>query len=282
MTIELAFHQVDVFAASPFKGNPLAVVVGADGLTDVQMTVIANWTNLSETTFLLKPTHPDADYRVRIFTPQSELPFAGHPTLGTAHVWLTCGGVPRGSVVVQECPAGLVRVRTDGGRVAFAAPPLVRSGSVEPADLLKAMAALRLAPEAVVAARWCDNGPGWLGVQLRSRAEVLSIRPNYQALVGQNLGVVGAWDPAFDGSEAQFELRAFVGAENGFEDPVTGSLNASIAQWLIGAGIAPAQYVASQGTAMGREGRVILEQSGSDIWVGGRVVTRISGIIRTE
>lgn len=274
-----AFRLVDVFAAQSFKGNPLAVVVGADGLSDTQMSEIANWTNLSETTFLLDPVHPDADYRVRIFTPHTELPFAGHPTLGTAHVWLSMGGKPKTGLIQQECGVGLVSVRDDKGRLSFAAPPRRRTGPVEESDLSSILKGLQLTSRDILDAQWADNGPGWVVLRLRSREDVLAIQPDWQALRGYGVGVVGPWDPARDGTEAQFEIRAFMGEGQGCEDPVTGSLNAGIAQWLIETGVAPERYIASQGAALGRLGRVFVEKSGDDIWIGGDVVTRISGTI---
>jgi predicted PhzF superfamily epimerase YddE/YHI9 len=257
-----SFQQVDVFTGVGLKGNPLAVVVGADGLSDATMAAFANWTNLSETTFLLEPTQPAADYRVRIFTPERELTFAGHPTLGSCQVWLSTGNTPKASHVVQECAAGLIRIKRDGERLAFAAPPLRRTGDVDGATIR--------------ASQWCDNGPGWLGVMLGSRAAVLALRPDHAALADLKPGVVGPWDPATDGTEAQFEVRAFVPSRS-TEDPVTGSLNAGLAQWLIGAGLAPPSYVASQGTVLGRAGRVHVERAGEDIWIGGRTVTCIEG-----
>jgi PhzF family phenazine biosynthesis protein len=274
---QFTFQQVDVFAAQPLRGNPLAVVVGADALTDTQMAAFANWTNLSETTFLLRPRAAGADYRVRIFTPQRELPFAGHPTLGSCHVWLASGGIAKGNDLVQECDGGLVRILRGAGRLAFEAPPLRREGPLD-ADLqTRVTNGLRLTPDAIVAANWVDNGPGWLAVLLRSREAVLALRPDYVALAGLRVGAVGPWDREQDGADAQFEVRAFTAA--GYEDPVTGSLNAGIAQWLIGAGIAPPSYVASQGTALGRTGRVHVERSGSEIWIGGAVTTCITGIV---
>jgi PhzF family phenazine biosynthesis protein len=274
---EFVFRQVDVFSSQPLQGNALAVVLDADDLSDSQMAAFANWTNLSETTFLLQPRNSLADYRVRIFTPREELPFAGHPTLGSCHVWLTSGGVPKADEVVQECGIGFVRIRRVAGRLAFAAPKLRRAGVVEPDVLARVIAGLRLAPEAIAASSWVDNGPGWLAVLLRSREEVLAIHPDYAILSGLRVGVVGPWDAAKDGGDAQFEVRAFTAA--GFEDPVTGSLNAGLAQWLIGSGIAPSRYVASQGSVLGRAGRVHLEQDGSEIWVGGAVTTCIAGTL---
>ena len=272
-----AFQQVDVFTSRPLRGNPLAVVVGADALTDTQMAAFANWTNLSETTFLLQPRTSDADYRVRIFTPQRELPFAGHPTLGSCHVWLSSGAQPNGREVVQECEIGHVRIRRGPGRLSFAAPELRRSGPLEPDILARVTEGLHLPPNAIIAANWVDNGPGWSAVLLRSREDVLALRPDYAALSGLRVGVVGAWDRAKDGSDAQFEVRAFTAG--GYEDPVTGSLNAGLAQWLIGTGVAPATYVVSQGTAMGRVGRVHVERDGPEIWIGGAVTACIAGTL---
>jgi len=274
---EFVFRQVDVFTSQPLRGNPLAVVVGADALTDTQMAAFANWTNLSETTFLLRPTSPLADYRVRIFTPQRELSFAGHPTLGSCHVWLASGAIPKGDEVVQECEIGLVRIRRGLGRLSFAAPKMRRTGALEPDVLAQVVEGLRLVPDAIIAANWVDNGPGWLAVLLRSRDEVPAIRPDYAALSGLRVGVVGPWDAVKDGAEAQFEVRAFTAG--GYEDPVTGSLNAGLAQWLIGTRVAPASYVASQGSVLGRTGRVHVERDGSETWIGGAVTTCIAGTL---
>ena len=271
------FNQVDVFSSEPLRGNPLAVVVGADRLTDAQMAAFANWTNLSETAFLLRPTSDGADYRVRIFTPQRELPFAGYPTLGACHVWLKHGVAAKASDIIQECGIGLVRIHRSDGNLYFAAPPLLRSGAVAPGLLTRVLEGLHLAQDDVVAANWVDNGPGWLAVLVRSKDVVMSITPDFAVLAGLRVGVVGPWDRDRHGTEAQFEVRAFTAG--GFEDPVTGSLNAGLAQWLIGSGIAPARYVANQGSALGRMGRVHIEQSGADIWVGGGVTTCISGTL---
>lgn len=269
------YSEVDVFTAVPMKGNALAVVHDADGLGDATMAAFARWTNLSETTFLLAPTDPTADYRVRIFTPTGELPFAGHPTLGSCHAWLGAGGTPKSTAaVVQECGVGLVRVRRDGARLAFAAPPLRRLGPVDARTLNEIAACLRVAPSAIRAAQWADNGPGWVAVLLGSRAELLAIEPDHAALTPHKIGVVA---PCPAGHEAQFELRAFIGGSGPNEDPVTGSLNASVAQWLIGAGLAPPRYVAAQGTVLGRDGRVYIERHGADIWVGGHCVALVAG-----
>ena len=274
---EFDFQQLDVFATGAFSGNPLAVVLGADALDAAQMQEFARWTNLSETTFLLKPTLAAADYRVRIFTPGRELPFAGHPTLGSCQAWLAAGGVPHGEEIVQECEVGPVRLRQDGDSLAFAAPPLRRSGPVEPEVLAQIAHCLRIPEDAIRASNWVDNGPGWVAVLLGSRAELLALQPDYAAMAGLALGVVAPWDPATDGSEAQFEIRAFVPSLGVPEDPVTGSLNAGLAQWLIGAGLAPASYVARQGTALGRAGRIEIRQLGGDIWVGGKSAIRLRG-----
>ena len=271
------FKQVDVFSSVALKGNPVAVVLNADSLSDTQMADFARWTNLSETTFVLKPHNPDADYRLRIFTTLNELPFAGHPTLGSCHAWLEAGGVPRGQEIVQECAAGLIRLRRQAGQLAFTAPPLLRTGAVEGDLLQRICRGLGIEAQAVVQARWVDNGPGWVALMLRDREQVLALEPDYSQLLGLSIGVVAPWQPELDGDEAQFEVRAFCAGEGMPEDPVTGSLNAGLAQWLIGAGLAPAHYVASQGTAMGRAGRVSIEQIGEDIWVGGPAVTCISG-----
>ena len=268
------FSQVNVFSADPLGGNPLAVVHAAEGLSEAQMAALARWTNLSETTFLLPPTDLSADYYVRIFTPVRELPFAGHPTLGSCHVWLAAGGKPRqSSQVVQQCGVGLVRVRCDGPRLEFAAPPLRRTGVLETDVLTKIVKALAMQPVDIVHHQWVDNGPGWCAVMLRSARQVLSLKPDWAALAPLNLGVVG---PHESSNDAAFEVRAFSGV-GGYEDPVTGSLNASLAQWLIGAGLVQSPYVAAQGTALQRAGRVHLRKDGEDVWVGGEVVDVIRG-----
>ncbi|CDG41173.1 MULTISPECIES: PhzF family phenazine biosynthesis protein [Asaia] len=273
------FRQVDVFAATPFAGNPLAVILDADGLDDALMARIANWTNLSETTFLLRPTTPEASYRVRIFTPGGELPFAGHPTLGTAFVWASLPGNTHDGIIVQECGVGLVRVRVDGTRFAFAAPPRRRATPLTIEERNTACAALGLAPDDILDAAWGDNGPPWQLLSLRERKDVLSVRPDWSRM-GDNLyGIVAPWQENRDETGAAFEIRAFVGQNQGFEDPVTGSLNAAMAQWMIGKGAAPESYIASQGTAMGRNGRVSIVKNGETIWVGGTVTPRIAGTL---
>ena len=268
------FTQLDVFTDTPLRGNPLAVVHAAQGLSDANMQAFARWTNLSETTFLLPPTEAGADYRVRIFTPDRELPFAGHPTLGSCQAWLAAGGQPRSAdEVVQQCGVGLVRIRRDGTRLAFAAPPLRRSGPVEPEVFAQIVRSLRIPADAIRASNWVDNGPGWVAVMLGSRDEVLALQPDFAAMRGLELGVVAPWS----GGEAQFEVRAFVPSLGVPEDPVTGSLNASLAQWLIGEGLAPERYVASQGTALGRSGRVFVEKRSDTVWIGGDSVVVVSG-----
>ncbi|MBV9794265.1 MAG: PhzF family phenazine biosynthesis protein [Actinobacteria bacterium] len=272
--MERPFCQVDVFTDEPYLGNPVAVVVDAKGLDTEEMQRFASWTNLSETTFILPPQAAGADYRVRIFTPSKELPFAGHPTLGTCHAWLTHGGTPhRDDVVVQECEAGLIELRRDDGRLAFAGPPLLRSGPVDEQTRLHLVDVLHLHPTHVVDAQWVDNGPGWVAVLLASADAVLAVNPGVSDL---DIGVVGPYPP---GSPEAFEVRAFTPALGGFgEDPVTGSLNASLAGWLLDTGRATAPYVASQGTAMGRRGRVhIARDDNGTIWVGGGTVTCLDG-----
>lgn len=268
---------MDVFSAEAYRGNPLAVVLDAAGLPAEVMQRFANWTNLSETTFLLPPTDPRADYRVRIFTGSEEFRFAGHPTLGSAHAWLEAGGIPRqDGMLVQECGAGLVRVRRDGGRLAFAAPPLTRSGPVAETDLARIAAGLRMPREALLDASWLVNGPDWIGVLLESAEQVLAIRPDYAAMAGLKVGVIG---PHAARSEVGFEVRTFIPDNAAAEDPVTGSFNAGAAQWLIRSGRAPESYVAAQGTALGRAGRVHIDATGDDIWVGGSSVSCIEGFV---
>jgi len=271
------FDQLDVFASAPFSGNPLAVVHDAAALSTDDMLRLTDWFDLSETTFLLPPDQPGADYRVRIFTPGRELPFAGHPTLGTAAAWLTVGGVPADSdVVVQQCGAGLVPIRRSGDRLAFAAPPLTRFGPVDDELLDERLQQLGLTRSDVVASSWIDNGPGWMGILLESAEAALAVELPGGCLPGFDVGLVGS-HPA--GSECAIEVRGLFPDPNGQvrEDPVTGSLNASVAQWLIGEGRLSESYVAAQGTALGRAGRVHVDQVGDDIWVGGVVHERITG-----
>jgi PhzF family phenazine biosynthesis protein len=278
------FSQVNVFSTEPLAGNPVAVVHGADAVSEADMAAFARWTNLSETTFLLRPTDPAADYRLRIFTPGGELPFAGHPTLGSAHAWLEAGGHPASAeTVVQECAAGLVTLRRDpdAGRLAFAAPPLVRSGPVDPEDVDQALAEVGLSPDDLVDAQWVDNGPGWMGLLLRDAETVLRarIRPGSDL----KIGLVGPCLSEPEPSPADVEVRAFIPGLGSPEDPVTGSLNAGLAQWLMGSGRLPGHYVAAQGAVLERSGRVHLDRDPRDentIWVGGDCTTVISGTVR--
>ena len=273
----MRFTQVDVFSDELGYGNPVAVVHDAEGLDDEALQRFAAWTNLSETTFLLPPTEPGADYRVRIFTTARELPFAGHPTLGSARAWLEAGGAPADpDVVVQECGAGLVRVRRDGERLAFAAPPLRRGGPVDPDDLAAVVGALGVEPGAVVDAQWGDNGPGWVVLLLDSAERVLALEPDARLMARfPDIGVVG---PHPAGSEVAYEVRAFF-LPGPTEDPVTGSLNAAIGQWLTRTGRAPSSYVAAQGTRIGRRGRVFVEAEGDDLWVAGHTVVGVEGSV---
>ena len=268
------FTQVDVFTTTPYAGNPVAVVLDGAGLTTDEMQRFANWTNLSETTFVLPPADPAADYLVRIFTPTLELPFAGHPTLGTCHAWLEAAKTPkRDDVIVQECGAGLVPLRRTGDGLAFQAPQLVRSGAVDEALIDEICAAMGIERTAVVDAAWADNGPGWIALLLASADEVLAVRPSF---IDQDVGLVG---PHPEGSAEAWELRAFFPKDGvSVEDPVTGSLNASVAMWLLGNGRATAPYVARQGTALGRAGRVhVSRDDDGAIWIGGGTVTCIEG-----
>lgn len=271
------FSQVDVFTDRLTTGNPLAVVHDADDLSDEQLAAFARWTNLSETTFLLRPTDPAADYRVRIFTVNGELPFAGHPTLGSAYAWLAAGGEPRdGDQLMQECQVGLVPVRRDGDRLAFAAPGLLRSGPVSDDDLAELTRWLGVSSDDVIDSQWVDNGPGWVGVLLRDAATVLAVRPEGPGAF-RDVGIIGVHPP---GAECAVEVRALFAVSGGLaEDPVTGSLNASLAQWLIRSGRLPSAYVAAQGTVLGRRGRVHVSAEGHEVWVGGHVADGITGTV---
>jgi PhzF family phenazine biosynthesis protein len=270
-----AFSQVDVFTDQPLLGNALAVVHGADAFDEARMQAFARWTNLSETSFLLAPTDAGADYRVRIFTPGSELPFAGHPTLGSCHAWLERGGAPRAAgEVVQQCGVGRVRVRLDGVRAAFAAPAL-RQAEVEPSLLDRIVIALGVPRQAIRATQSLDNGPTWIGLLLDRAETVLALEPDHVAL--RPLAKVGVIAPQASGADSDFEVRAFAAAVGIAEDPVTGSLNASLAQWLIGSGRARDRYVVAQGTRLGRRGRVYIASEAGTVWVGGSSVTCIRG-----
>jgi PhzF family phenazine biosynthesis protein len=268
---------VDVFTAVPLLGNPVAVVLDPEGLTTEQMQAFTDWTNLSEATFVGPPTHPDADYSVRIFTSGRELPFAGHPTLGTCHAWLAAGGAPKGEAVVQECGVGLVPIRLDPGTgaLSFRAPERRRSGPLDEADVDLIARGLGIDREDIVDHQWCDNGPPWQAVMLRSAADVLDLQPGSALLDGLFVGVIG---PHPSGAATQFEVRAFFPTVHGLaEDPVTGSLNAALGQWLIGSGLAGAGYTAAQGTRLGRAGRVRVERVDGGVWVGGHSVTVLEG-----
>ena len=272
------FTQVDVFTDELTLGNPVAVVHDADDLTAQDMADFARWTNLSETTFLIAPTDERADYQLRIFTIQTELPFAGHPTLGSAHAWLEAGGIAKNpKSLVQQCGAGLVRIRRDGTRLAFAAPPLIRGGNVDAEDLTEIVAFLGIEPDVVVDAQWADNGPGWVALLLTDAETVLTLKP--KAVDSGRFSAVGVIGPYPLHSEVNFEVRAFVAAPGLGEDPVTGSLNAALGQWLIGTQRAPSSYVAAQGTAIGRRGRIYVTQIGNDIWIGGDTVTGVTGMV---
>jgi len=270
------FSQLDVFASGPLTGNPLAVVHDADGLTGEQMQTFARWTGLSETTFLLEPSQAGADYRVRIFTPTRELPFAGHPTLGSASAWLSTGRQPhQADRVVQQCGRGLVPVRVDGDRLAFAAPPLNRYEPVEEELLGRIARGFGLARADVLDARWLVNGPKWIGLRLASAEQVLGVQLDPAGLEGLDLGLVGPY-PA--GGEVQFEVRALLPGDMS-EDPVTGSLNAGLAYWLMESGQAPVRYVAAQGARVGAAGRVHVEKQGDDLWIGGWVRSVVGGTV---
>lgn len=273
---ERRFQQVDVFTETPTLGNPVAVVLDAEDLSTEEMQRFAAWTNLSETTFVLPPTHPDADYRVRIFCPGVELPWAGHPTLGTCHAWLRTGGTPaRAEEVVQESAAGLVRVRT-GANLAFAAPPMVPS-EPDPDVMGRIVAALGLGPDDVTTTRLLDNGVAWWTVLARDAATVLAIEPDITALYDlPDVGVVGLYPP---GGDAACEVRAFAPAAGIAEDPVTGSLHASVGQWLIGEGVLPDRFVATQGARVDRAGRIEVDAADGDVWIGGASTTLVAGTV---
>jgi PhzF family phenazine biosynthesis protein len=274
------FQQIDVFSPDKLGGNPLAVVLDSDGLSAEEMQRFTRWMNLSETTFLLPPTTAEADYRVRIFTLPHELPFAGHPTLGSCHAWLSAGGTPRqGNMIVQESGIGLVRIRRTSGKLAFAAPALLRSGPVDDELLDQIAAALQINRSDIVDAEWADNGPGWVAVMLDSADAVLALEPTTASSAHLDIGVVGPYPP---GSECAFEVRAIFSDGQGglLEDPVTGSLQAALAQWLLSTGRATAPYIASQGTRLGRTGRPeITQDADGTVWVGGPTHTYIEGTV---
>lgn len=272
------FAQVDVFSSTPFLGNPVAVVLDADGIGDADMQRIARWTNLSETTFVLPPTHGGADYRLRIFTPGGELPFAGHPTLGSAAAWLHAGGEPRGEErIVQECAAALVQIRRSGGLLSFQAPPTVRSGPIDEAEVDAIAAAFGIERASILDHQWIDNGPGWCIVRLGSADEVLALEPDLSQIPDAMVGAIGAYPP---GSPFAFELRSFAPGIGVPEDPVCGSMHASAAQWLTASGVASTPYAVSQGARLARAGEVSISTDGDGgVWVGGACTVAITGSI---
>jgi PhzF family phenazine biosynthesis protein len=278
------FQEVDVFGATPLSGNPLAVVHDAEGVSDEKMQQFARWANFSESTFLLPPTSAEADYRVRIFTLARELPFAGHPTLGSCHAWLRAGGKPkRDDLIIQECAAGLIPVRrAEDGSLAFAAPPLQRSGPVDETFVDTVARVLRIERSHIVDSQWVDNGPGWVAMLLPDAESVLRLEPDPGGFSGDGSLDIGVVGPYPDGSESAYEVRAFFSDEQGGfrEDPVTGSLNASLAQWLLSSGRVRAPYIASQGTQLGRAGRPRIDQDDDGtIWVGGNTFTIVDGTV---
>ncbi|MGY3128071.1 PhzF family phenazine biosynthesis protein [Agrococcus sp. UYP33] len=269
------FAQIDVFSTTPYLGNPVAVVLDAEGIDDERMQRIARWTNLSETTFVSPATTPEADYRVRIFTPGGELPFAGHPTLGSAHAWLEHGGTPRSSdVIVQECEAGLIPIRR-GAVLSFAAPPLRRTGDIDDAYLAQIVAALGIERSQVLAHQWVDNGPGWCVLQLATAQEVLDLEPDLSQIPTAMVGAIGAYP---EGSPHAYEMRSFAPRIGVPEDPVCGSMNASVAQWLAATGAASGSYVVSQGQRLGRAGEIVIDVDADGVvWVGGATTTCFRG-----
>ncbi|WP_448100361.1 PhzF family phenazine biosynthesis protein [Luteibacter jiangsuensis] len=272
-----AFRQLDVFSDRPLGGNPLAVVFDADSLDDATMAALARWTQLSETVFLQSPLDPQADYRVRIFSPRGEMPFAGHPTLGACHAWLAAGGKPKAHQVVQECGIGLVPIRRDGSVLSFRAPPLRSDSPLDAALRERIAVGLGLDADGIADARWVDNGAGWCAVVLRDPERLHRLSPDPAALEGLKVGVVA---PCGMASEVAFEVRALVFAGGMLEDPATGSLNAGIAVWFAQAGRAPDRYLIAQGRALGRDARIHVAREGSALWVGGEVAECIEGHIR--
>jgi len=278
MVKKYAFHQLDVFSNEPLFGNPLAVVHEANDLSESQMVQFANWTNLSESTFLLNPTNELADYKLRIFTPSSELAFAGHPTLGSCYAWLNKGGVPKNKdIIIQECGVGLIKIRRNGERLSFLAPKLLKTGPLDQTTLNTISKGIGIPVEDIAHHQWVDNGAGWCAVMLKTASQVLAIKPNVEYLKTLKLGVIG---PHPTDHEHDFEVRAFVIPFGIHEDPVTGSLNAGIATWLINSGLSKDSYSVSQGTALGRKGKIYIEAINNEIWVGGEVVNCIEGEVR--
>lgn len=282
--VSLTIHMVDVFGSEPFSGNPVAVIAGPHNLTTVEMQQIVRWFNLSETTFLLPPTHNAADYQVRIFSLGSEMPFAGHPTLGTCQAWLDMGGVPKSDkVIIQQCEIGLVELkRNSHGYLSFSAPPLIRSGPPTQNELATACEFLNIKIDQVIDSSWIDNGPGWLGIELISSDAVLALKPQYTSAQKIDIGVVGPCRPA---SDAAFEIRAFFNDHLGNirEDPVTGSLNASVGQWLFSKGRVSSGYIARQGSCVGCAGKIYIDYDASDnVWIGGETRTHVSGNFKRD
>ncbi len=276
--MKFLFEQVNVFSDKKLQGNPLGVVVGADNLTEQQMAQFAKWTNLSETTFLLEPLHPDADYRVRIFTPAGELPFAGHPTLGSCYVWQKTNSQKDKATIIQECEAGLITIKQLNGRLAFMAPPLARTGDVADDIMATILKGLGITADDVELCQWIDNGPGWLGILLKSVDKLLEIQPDYAPLKNYEIGLCAIYP---EGNQVSLEVRGLCGSIYA-EDPVTGSLNAAFAQWLIPHGKLPANYTARQGRCVERDGWIYITSDEDGIWVSGDVVECISGMVEFD
>lgn len=276
LTRSRSFAQVDVFSARPYQGNPVAVILDGEGLDEEAMLRVARWTNLSETTFILPATTDAADYRLRIFTPGGELPFAGHPTLGSAHAWIENGGVPRDqSLIVQECGAGHVEVARRDGVFCFAAPPLRRSGALEEDFLNEIVSAFGIRHDQVLSHQWVDNGPGWAIVRLATAREVLDLNPDLTLIPTAMVGAIGSY---LDGSEHAFEMRTFAPGVGVAEDPVCGSMNASVGQWLVRSGAVSGDYRVSQGARLGRAGDITISaDSDGNVWVGGATSTLFRG-----
>lgn len=279
---ELKLDLVDVFGARALRGNPLAVVRGAHGWDQARMLALTQWLGFSETTFLLPPTDPAADYQVRIFYPAGELPFAGHPTLGTCFAWLAAGGAAaRAGVVVQQCAAGLVEVRQDGERLAFAAPAFTRHGPMDAGEIADAARIAGITADQVVEGVHVANGPQWRLLRLASAEQVLAAVPAARAPIGTDIGLAA---PS-TAKGIDWELRAFFANQHGavVEDPVTGSFNAGVAQHLFGSGLAAGSYVAGQGQRTGADGRVHCRQDGEGrVWIGGRCDMVAQGANLTE
>lgn len=272
------FFLLQAFALSPFRGDPVAVIGDADDLTSEEMQILAKWTGLKETAFLLRSRADAADYRARIFGPDREFRFASQATLGSCYAWLALGNISKGRLVLQECDAGVIKIKQEGSHFAFEAPPLKRYEQVSMSLIPKIGDALGIDRRSIKGAQWVDNGPGWLAVLLGSRQEVLDIKRNPNSLENHRLGVVGPWDKRRDGNEAQFEVRAF-GSSEDVEEPATGCLNAGLATWLISTGVAEERYVASQGTALGRPSRIHVVEEGRSTWIGGHINPSVAGTI---